>query len=60
LDDDAIVEAARLARQAATPMDNTDFQAQWRGQMVERYTVAALREAAGMDPGVASPRHRLM
>jgi CO/xanthine dehydrogenase FAD-binding subunit len=30
LDDDAIVDAARLARQAATPMDNTDFQAQWR------------------------------
>jgi 4-hydroxybenzoyl-CoA reductase subunit beta len=60
VDDDAGAEAARLARQAATPMDNTDFQAQWRGQMVERYTVAALREAAGLDPGVASPRHRLM
>jgi hypothetical protein len=26
-----IVEAARLARQAAKPMDNTDLQAQWRG-----------------------------
>jgi CO/xanthine dehydrogenase FAD-binding subunit len=59
-DDDAIAEAARMVRQAATQMDNTDFQAQWRSQMVERYTAAALREAAGLDPGVASPRHRLL
>ena len=32
---ETIAEAARLARKAATPMDNTDFQAQWRGKMVE-------------------------
>ncbi len=56
---DSIAEAARLARKAATPMDNTDFQAQWRGQMVERYVTAALREAAGLDPGIRAPRHRL-
>jgi 4-hydroxybenzoyl-CoA reductase subunit beta len=53
-----IREAARLARKAATPMDNTDFQAQWRGAMVERYTEAALREAAGLDPGRLAPKHR--
>ena len=58
LDDDAIAEAARRARKAATPMDNTDFQAQWRGLMVERYTTAALRQAAGRDPGIRPPRHR--
>ncbi len=57
---DAIAEAARLARKAATPMDNTDFQTQWRGQMVERYTTAALRQAAGLDPGIHQPRHRLL
>ena len=28
-------------------MDNTDFQTQWRGVMVQRYTEAALRE--GLD-----------
>ena len=60
LDETSIAEAARLARKAATPMDNTDFQAQWRGRMVERYTVAALRDAAGLDPGVARPRHRVL
>ena len=57
---ETIVEAARLARRVATPMDNTDFQAQWRGKMVERYTVAALRQAAGLEPGVAPPRHRVL
>ncbi len=60
LDDGTIAEAARLARKAATPMDNTDFQPQWRGQMVERYTAAALREAAGLDPGIRAPKHRLV
>ncbi len=55
---EAIAEAARLARRDATPMNNTDFQAQWRGQMVESYTAAALREAAGLDPGIRAPRHR--
>ncbi len=57
---DAVAEAARLARKAATPMDNTDFQTQWRGQMVERYVTAALRDAAGLDPGIRQPCHRLI
>jgi len=39
-----IDEAARLARDAATPLDNTDFQAQWRSAMVERFTARALTE----------------
>ena len=55
---DAVAEAARRARKAATPMDNTDFQTQWRGQMVERYVTAALREAADLDPGIRAPRHQ--
>ncbi len=48
LEPEAIAEAARLARKAATPMDNTDFLAAWRGVMVERYAEAALREIAGL------------
>jgi len=39
---ESIGEAARLARRAATPMDNTDFQTQWRSQMVERLTARLL------------------
>jgi 4-hydroxybenzoyl-CoA reductase subunit beta len=46
LDEDLIGEIGTLARRAATPMDNTDFQAQWRGLMAARYTEAALREIA--------------
>ncbi len=57
LNEDSIAAAARVARKVARPMDNTDFQAQWRGKMVEVYTSAALREAAGMDPGIAAPKH---
>jgi 4-hydroxybenzoyl-CoA reductase subunit beta len=57
LTEETIAEAARLARKAATPMDNTDFQTQWRGVMVERYTQAALREVAGLDVGRLAPRH---
>jgi 4-hydroxybenzoyl-CoA reductase subunit beta len=57
LDDAAIAEAARRARKAATPMDNTDFQTQWRGVMVQRYTEAALREAAGLPVPFAAPPH---
>jgi 4-hydroxybenzoyl-CoA reductase subunit beta len=49
--------AAHLARQAATPMDNTDFAPQWRGVMVERYTEAALREAAGLAVERLPPKH---
>jgi 4-hydroxybenzoyl-CoA reductase subunit beta len=47
LDADGIAGAAKLARRTATPMDNTDFQAQWRGAMVEAYAARALRAIAG-------------
>jgi 4-hydroxybenzoyl-CoA reductase subunit beta len=43
LDEDLIRQAAKRARQSATPLDNTDFQAQWRGAMVEAYAARALR-----------------
>ena len=59
LTDDAILQAARAARRIATPMDNTDFKAQWRGVMAERYTQAALREIAGKDPGIMAPNHSM-
>jgi 4-hydroxybenzoyl-CoA reductase subunit beta len=54
---DGIAEAARLARKPAYPMDNTDFQAQWRGTMVVQYTEAALREAAGLPVERLAPKH---
>ena len=57
LTEEGLAAAARLAREVATPFDNTDFQAQWRGVMVEKYTAAALREAAGFDPGLLAPKH---
>ncbi len=59
LDPEVIEEAARLARKPATPMDNTDFQAQWRSLMVSRYTEAALREIAGLEQRVFPPMHTL-
>lgn len=59
LNEETIAEAAKLARKVATPMDNTDFQTQWRGVMVQRYTEAALRDVAGMDPGRLMPKHGL-
>lgn len=49
LDETTIAPAARAARQAATPLDNTDFQAQWRGQMVEVYAARVLRGAGGIS-----------
>jgi 4-hydroxybenzoyl-CoA reductase subunit beta len=52
-----IAEAAKLARKPAYPMDNTDFQAQWRGAMVVKYTEAALREAAGLPIERLAPKH---
>lgn len=58
-DPELISEAARLARRVATPLDNTDFRAQWRGVMVERYTEAALREALGLSSDRLAPRHGL-
>ncbi|MDH3403396.1 MAG: FAD binding domain-containing protein [Acidobacteriota bacterium] len=56
---DVLREAAELARKPATPFDNTDFQAQWRGVMVSRYTEAALREAAGLERQRMAPSHGL-
>ncbi len=40
-------------------MDNTDFQAQWRGVMTARYVEAALRELAGGGRQRLAPRHPL-
>lgn len=57
---ETIAEAARLARKPAYPMDNTDFQAQWRGTMVVRYTEAALREAAGLPVERLGPKHQVI
>lgn len=59
LDEETIAEAARLARRPATPMDNTDFQAQWRGAMVMKYAEAALRECAGLPVERPAPNHPL-
>jgi 4-hydroxybenzoyl-CoA reductase subunit beta len=59
LTEELILQVARAARKVATPMDNTDFKAQWRGAMVERYTQAALREVAGLEPGIMPPSHLL-
>lgn len=56
---ETIAQAAPLARRNATPMDNTDFLARWRGHMVERYVEAALREIAGLDPGAMTPKHAM-
>ena len=56
LDGGAIAAAAELARKAATPMDNTDFQTQWRKAVVGRYVEAALAECAGL-PVERLPRH---
>ncbi|HYU35381.1 MAG TPA: FAD binding domain-containing protein [Thermoanaerobaculia bacterium] len=54
---EVIAEAASLARKPAYPVDNTDFQAQWRGAMVVKYTEAALREAAGLPVERLAPKH---
>jgi 4-hydroxybenzoyl-CoA reductase subunit beta len=59
LDRETIRHAASLARQDATPMDNTDFQAQWRGAVVERYVEAALAECAGLAVERLPPNHPL-
>jgi 4-hydroxybenzoyl-CoA reductase subunit beta len=54
---ETIAEAARLARKPAYPMDNTDFQPQWRSTMVVKYTEAALRDAAGLPVERLAPKH---
>ncbi len=59
-DEEAIREAAKLVRRVATPMDNTDFLAQWRGVMAERYAESALREASGLEVTGLAPNHRLV
>jgi CO/xanthine dehydrogenase FAD-binding subunit len=54
---ESIAQAAKLARRHATPMDNTDFQAQWRGTVVPKYVEAALRECAGLPTERLAPNH---
>ena len=56
-DEDALAEAADLARKAAIPMDNTDFKTQWRKAMAGKYVEGALREAAGLPERRLAPRH---
>ncbi len=51
-------QVSELARRKATPMDNTDFQAQWRKAVAGKYIRAALREALGMDPELLAPKHQ--
>ena len=59
LSEESIAAAATAARKVATPLDNTDFHAHWRGVMTARYTAAALREIAGLPPQVPAPAHPL-
>lgn len=59
LTQEAIGELAHRAHRAATPLDNTDFAAAWRGKMAEAYTRAALQEAAGLEVEHPAPRHGL-
>ena len=59
MNEEKIDEVAKSARRIATPMDNTDFKAQWRGAMTRAYTQAALREIAGLDPGLMPPNHSM-
>jgi 4-hydroxybenzoyl-CoA reductase subunit beta len=56
-DQELLAAAGRLVRKVATPMDNTDFQAQWRGVMAARYAEAALRELAGGERQRLAPLH---
>ena len=58
--EDLIAEVAREVRMVATPMDNTDFKAQWRGLMTAQYAEAALREVAGMEASSLPPQHSLL
>ncbi len=45
---ETIAAAAAKARSAATPMDNTDLDPRWRGQVTPVYVERTLREAAGL------------
>ncbi len=55
--EEAIAEAAKLARKPAAPLDNTDFIVSWRKAMVERYVDGALREMAGLETKAKRPKH---
>jgi 4-hydroxybenzoyl-CoA reductase subunit beta len=57
LDDAGAAGAGKLARSAATPLDNTDFAMQWRAKMVEVYVEGALRELALLPPKSKTPPH---
>ena len=46
---ESIRAAAQRSRAAATPMDNTDFDPRWRGQVTPVYVERTLRAAAGLD-----------
>ncbi len=59
LNEDLIKQVAQRAQKAATPMDNTDFAAAWRGKMANNYTHAALNEIAGLPVRCAPPKHGL-
>ena len=48
LSPEAIRAAAALARGAATPMDNTDFDPRWRGQVTPVFVERTLAEAAAL------------
>ena len=48
LTEETIRAAASKSRVAATPMDNTDFDPRWRGQVVPVFVERTLREAAGL------------
>jgi len=50
LDPESIRAAAALTRSAATPMDNTDLDPRWRGQVTPVYVDRTLRQAAGFRP----------
>jgi 4-hydroxybenzoyl-CoA reductase subunit beta len=47
LSEETIRAAATKTRSAATPMDNTDLDPRWRGQVTPVYVERTLREAAG-------------
>ena len=57
LSEESIAEAAAAARKVATPLDNTDFHAHWRGVMTQRYCEAALGEIAGLPRRLPTPPH---
>jgi xanthine dehydrogenase iron-sulfur cluster and FAD-binding subunit A len=50
LTEESIRAAAEKTRSAATPMDNTDLDPRWRGQVTPVYVARSLRAAAGLTP----------